>query len=110
MPAQMFDLCRKKRVSDFFAREAVAQHREAMRHRGQKPVAASHVAQLMDPVPDIHPELFKRISASGHRASGPRTEVVPVIHENGSDRFALLGRSRPRAYRFEISRWIQQMM
>jgi hypothetical protein len=83
MSTQIFDLCRKERISDLPSRKAVAQPWGTVGHCGQETVAGRYAAQLMEPVPDIHPELFERVSATSYRARGPGSEVVPVVHGKG---------------------------
>jgi hypothetical protein len=83
MSTQIFDLCRKERISDLPSWKPVAQPWGTVGHCGQEAVAGRDAAQFMEPVTDIHPELFKRASATGHSARGPGSEVVPVVHGKG---------------------------
>src|SRR5208283_2741975 len=84
MPTQIFHLRRKERVGDLPSRKTAAQPWGTVGHSSQEAVAGCHSAQFVEPIPNIHSKLLKRVSSTGHRASGPGSKVVPVVHGKGA--------------------------
>ena len=80
MMTQKIHLRRQEGVGDFTTRETIPQPRRAVGYGRQQAGARREIAQFVEPVAKIQPELLKRVSATGHRSGGSGSEVLATVH------------------------------